>query len=71
MRNYCVVLLFLSLFAFTLCRDLHERYANHEGDGALLDAFARALEEGEFDRNDQLQEVRKNLMKRWWWIGRV
>ncbi|KAL3891989.1 hypothetical protein ACJMK2_004229 [Sinanodonta woodiana] len=66
MRNHAVVLLLLSLFAVTLARDLHKRYANLEGDGALLDAFARALEEGKLDNNDLVQKVRLNMMKRWW-----
>ncbi|KAL3891994.1 hypothetical protein ACJMK2_004234 [Sinanodonta woodiana] len=66
MRSYAVVLLLLSLCAITLCRDLHKRYANSEDEGALLEIFARAIEEAKLDNNDQDHEARRNLMRRWW-----
>ncbi|KAL3891990.1 hypothetical protein ACJMK2_004230 [Sinanodonta woodiana] len=69
MRNHAVVLLLVSLFAVTLSRDLHRRDANSEVDGALLEIFARALEEGKLDSNDQFQEARRNIMRRFWLSG--
>ncbi|KAL3891991.1 hypothetical protein ACJMK2_004231 [Sinanodonta woodiana] len=69
MRTHAVALLLVSLFAVTLSRDLHRRDANSEVDGALLEIFARALEEGKLDSNDQVQEARKNIMRRFWLSG--
>ncbi|KAL3875522.1 hypothetical protein ACJMK2_033467 [Sinanodonta woodiana] len=66
MRYLAVFLMCMSLFAVTVSRDIHRRYADSD-DGALLEAFIRAVEEGKTYINSLVQDKNRDLKKRWWW----
>ncbi|KAK3600751.1 hypothetical protein CHS0354_017044 [Potamilus streckersoni] len=64
MRNLALFLLFMSLFAANLSRDIYKRYANQYEDGPLLEAFLRAVDEGKIDISNLVQDKREDIKKR-------
>ncbi|KAL3891996.1 hypothetical protein ACJMK2_004236 [Sinanodonta woodiana] len=66
MRYLAVFLMFMSLFAVTISRDIHRKYANSD-DEALLEAFVRAVEEGKIyiSTGTLVQNKNGDLKKRW------